>query len=159
MWAAQYANIHKGFCIEYKIPEYSEKHGKLFHNLFPIIYSDVRTSVLDECLKYMEDENDGQLVESIYKYGVLTKGMDWKDQDEWRLVSMGNMLADDNDNNCKFFAIQKVYLGNRMSKEDRNRVIEICKRKGIEYAGITRIQDRYELTRCANLCEQCYRMK
>lgn len=159
MWASQYANNHKGFCIEYEVPEYSEEYVKIFHNLFPVIYSDVRTSVLDECLKYMEDKSDWKLVENIYKYGILTKSIDWKDQDEWRLVSAGNMLADDNDYNCKFFAIQKVYLGNKMSKEDRNKVIEICKRKGIEYAGITRIQDRYELTRCANLCEQCYRMK
>ena len=159
MWASQYANNHKGFCIEYEVPEYSEEYVKIFHNLFPVIYSNVRTSVLDECLKYMEDKSDESLIENIYKYGVLTKGIDWKEQDEWRLISMGKMLADDNDNNCQFFAMRKVYLGNRMSKEDRNKVIEICKRKGIEYAGIVHIQDRYQLTSCVNLCDQCYRMK
>lgn len=159
MWASQYANNHKGFCVEYKIPEYSEKYVKLFHNLFPVIYSDIRTSVLDECLKYIEGKNDEHLIENIYKYGILTKSKDWKDQDEWRLVSMGKMLADDSDNNCKFFTIRKVYLGNRMLKEDRNKVIEICKRKGIEYSGITNMKDRYELTSCVNLCEQCWRMK
>lgn len=157
MWAAPYANVHQGFCIEYKIPEYSKEYVNLFHNLFPVIYSDVRTSVLAECLKYMEDKSDEQLVENIYKYGILTKSIDWKDQDEWRLVSPWNMLA--KDNNCEFFPIQKVYLGNRMSQADRIKIIEICKRKGIEYAGIVHMQDRYELTSCANLCENCHMMK
>lgn len=81
MWASQYANNHEGFCIEYEVPEYSEKDVKIFHNLFPVIYSDVRTSVLDDCLKYMEDKRDEHLVENIYKYGILTKSIDWKDQD------------------------------------------------------------------------------
>lgn len=139
MWAAPYANIHQGFCIEYKIPEYSNEYAHLFHNVFPVIYSDVRTSVLDECLKYMKDKSEEQLVENIYKYGVLTKSIDWKDQDEWRLVSPGNMLAEDN--NCEFFPIRKVYLGNRMPKEDRNKIIEVCKRKGIEYSGIVQMRD------------------
>lgn len=157
MWAAQYANNHKGFCIEYKIPEYSKEYLNIFHNLFPVIYSDVRTSVLNECLKYIEDEKDTQLIEDIYKYGVLTKSKDWMEQDEWRLVSMGTMLADDY--NCKFFPIQKVYLGNKMENEERKKVIDICKRKGIAYSGIIHIQDRYELTSCAGLCEQCPRLK
>ncbi len=64
-----------------------------------------------------EDEKDTQLIEDIYKYGVLTKSKDWMEQDEWRLVSMGTMLADDY--NCKFFPIQKVYLGNKMENEEK----------------------------------------
>jgi len=156
MWASQYANNHKGFCIEYKIPEYSKEYLNIFHNLFPVIYSDVRTSVLNECLKYIEDKKDTQLIEDIYKYGVLTKSKDWMEQDEWRLVSMGTILADDY--NCKFFPIQKVYLGNKMENEERKKVIEICKRKGITYSGIIRLQDRFELTSCACLCEQCPRL-
>lgn len=155
MWASQYANNHEGFCIEYEIPEYSEEYVNLFHNLFPVIYSDIRTSVIGECLKYIEDRSGKELVENIYKYGILTKSTDWKDQDEWRLVSPGNMLADDN--SCEFFKIKKVYLGNRMPKEERYKVIEICKRKGIEYVGIINMRDRYELTGCPNLCDKCYR--
>jgi len=97
------------------------------------------------------------LIEKIYKYGVLTKSADWKDQEEWRLVSMGNMLADNY--NCPFFKIRKVYLGNRMQKEERQKVIEICKRKGIEYTGIIHRQDTYGLTDCLGLCDKCSRMK
>ncbi len=157
MWASQYANNHKGFCVEYEVPEYTKENAQLFHNLFPVIYTDMRTSVLTECLKYMEDKEDERLIEKIYKYGVLTKSADWKDQEEWRLVSMGNMLADNY--NCSFFKIRKVYLGNRMQKEERHKVIEICKRKGIEYTGIIHRQDTYGLTDCPDLCDRCSRMK
>lgn len=157
MWASQYANNHKGFCIEYEIPEYSEEYIKIFHNLFPVIYSNVRTSVLDECLKYMEDKSDESLIENIYKYGVLTKSIDWKEQDEWRLISIGKMLADDY--NCEFFKISKVYLGNRMSKEDRKQIIDICRRKNIKYVGIIHKNDMFELTECIGLCENCNRFK
>ena len=157
MWAAQYANNHKGFCIEYEIPEYSQVYVNIFHNLFPVIYSDVRVGILDECLKYIQDESDQELVQKIYKYGILMKSTDWKDQNEWRLVSPGNMLADDY--NCEFFKISKVYLGNRMTKEDRKQIIDICKRKNIKYAGIIHKKDMFELTECPDLCEKCFHFK
>lgn len=154
MWAAQYANNHKGFCIEYEIPEYSKVYANIFHSLFPVIYSDVRVSILDECLKYIQDESDQESVRKIYKYGILMKSTDWKEQNEWRLVSPGNMLADDY--NCEFFKISKVYLGNRMLKEDRKQIIDICRRKNVKYAGIIQRKDMFELAECPNLCEKCY---
>lgn len=157
MWASQYANNHKGFCIEYEVPEYSNANADIFNNLFPVIYSNNRVSILDECLKYMQDKPDQELLEKIYKYGILLKSIDWIKQDEWRLVSPGNMLADDY--NCEFFKISKVYLGNRMSKEDRKQIIDICKRKNIEYAGIIHKKDRFELAECPDLCENCNRLK
>ena len=110
MWAAQYANNHKGFCIEYEIPEYSQVYVNIFHNLFPVIYSDVRVGILD-------------------------------------------------DYNCEFFKISKVYLGNRMTKEDRKQIIDICKRKNIKYAGIIHKKDMFELTECPDLCEKCFHFK
>lgn len=45
---------YRGFCVEYEIPEYSQKNNELFHNMFPVIYSNVRTNVLPECIKFME---------------------------------------------------------------------------------------------------------
>ena len=157
MWASQYANNHKGFCIEYEIPEYSNVNANIFNNLFPVIYSDNRVSVLEECLKYMQDKPDQELVQKIYKYGILLKSIDWIAQDEWRLVSPGNMLADDF--NCDFFNISKVYLGNRMPMEDRKQIIDICTRRNIKYAGIIHKTDVFELTECPDLCEKCNRFR
>jgi len=41
--------------------------------------------------KIYRGKKDTQLIEGIYKYGVLTKSKDWMEQDEWRLVSMGTI--------------------------------------------------------------------
>ena len=50
MWA-HYADSHKGFCVEYDIPTPDEHNINLLQNLLPVIYSDERVSVLNECLE------------------------------------------------------------------------------------------------------------
>ena len=136
MWS-HYANSHMGFCIEYEIPPYTDSYVSLFHNLFPVIYSDERTSVLDQCIQYQEElELKKEILWDLLKYGLLTKSMVWKYQNEWRLISYGDMLTRGNDFNCRFFDIKKVYLGSKMSNEDRIKVIEICKRKHIPYVDV-----------------------
>ena len=55
----------------------------------------------------------------------------WKSQDEWRLVSCDNLLA--NDYNCKFYPVTKVYLGVNMKNDQRREIIDICKRRGIPH--------------------------
>jgi len=81
--------------------------------------------------------------------------MDWKYQSEWRLVSCDSMLASDDNYNCKFFNIKKVYLGNKMTQQERIKIIEICKKKKIPYTGVTIQQRKYEMGDCKGLCEDC----
>ena len=127
MWSNQYADNNRGFCIEYEMPDMSHRTDELYNNLFPVIYSDVRTAVLNKCLKYNEKERDKKYQSVIYKYGVLAKSKSvWKMQDEWRLISCDNMLADDY--NCKFYPITRVYLGSNMQKDQRREIIEIGRR-------------------------------
>jgi hypothetical protein len=94
----------------------------------------------------------------FYKYGLLCKSIDWKYQNEWRLVSCDNLLTDSS-YNCRFFKIKKVYLGNRMPPEDRIKIIQICKDRGIPYAGVTIASDRFMMNDCAILCEDCEKVK
>ncbi len=155
MWS-HYANQHKGFCIEYEILPYSESNQLLFHNLHPVIYSDTRISVLDQCLHSLEPFGYTESVLwDIYKYGLLMKNIDWKYQNEWRLILPNNMIPN---NICQFFKIKKVYLGNKMSGEDRWKLIEICNRKEIPYGGVNISQEKYEMVDCAQLCENCPKM-
>ncbi len=152
MWS-HYANCHKGFCIEYEIPQYSESNQLLFHNLYPVIYSDVRISVLESCLKYLKlPKITDEILWDIYKYGLLMKSIDWKYQNEWRLIFPNNMILN---NNCQFFKVNKVYLGNKMSSNDRWKLIEICNRKGIPYGGVNISQEKYKMEDCTQLCENC----
>lgn len=156
MWSSAYADNNKGFCIEYEIPPYSNEDADLYHNLLPVIYGVERTSVLDDCLKDLEGKLDAEVLWNIFKYGILAKSDEWKEQNEWRLISCDNMLAQDY--NCKFFKINKVYLGNKMQNDERQKIIDICKRKNITYIGTYCRHDRYEIVECPRVCDNCYRV-
>ena len=158
MWSNQYADNNQGFCIEYEIPDMFHRTDQLHLNLFPVVYSDARTDVLDKCLEGFEKEPDQDYIGTIYKFGILAKSKSiWINQDEWRLVSYNNMLADDY--NCKFYPITKVYLGEKMPKDQRRTIIDICNRKAIPYIGVIRNNERYQMIECAKLCEKCEKMK
>lgn len=155
MWA-YYANNHKGFCIEYEIPSYTEPYIQLFHNLMPVIYSDERISVLNQCIRFLQEPGmTPDVLWDIYKYGLLMKDTAWKYQNEWRLISYDDMLSNDNFYNCRFFKIKRVFLGNRMTVSDRMKIISICKDKKIPYIGVTVAPDKYRMVDCEQLCEAC----
>lgn len=158
MWSGQYADNNRGFCIEYTIPTIDPQKDKLIHNLFPVIYSDDRISALDNCIKELDNKPNEEYLCALYKYGILAKSKSvWKSQDEWRLVSLDNMLAEDY--NCRFYPISKVCLGEKMTADKRKEIIDICKSKGIPYVGLTRDSEKYQMTECNVLCEDCERFK
>lgn len=68
------------------------------------------------------------------------------------LFFLDNMIPN---NSCQFFKIKKVYLGNKMKKNDRWKLIEICNRNGIPYTGVIIAQEKYEMMDCTELCENC----
>ncbi len=155
MWS-HYANNHQGFCIEYEIPLYAAPYIQIFHNLMPVIYSDKRISILDQCIRSLQPPGlTADILWDIYKYGLLMKSMDWKYQNEWRLISCNNLLSNGDGYNCNFFKIKKVYLGSRMSTHDRLKIIEACKRQQIPYVGVVVVPNKYELLNCTQLCENC----
>lgn len=158
MWS-HYAKYHQGFCVEYETPEYSSENADLYHNLFPVIYTDTRTPLTELSLSW---NATGTLTDSniwdFYKYCLLSKSLDWKYQQEWRLISCDKLITDAN-YNCKFFKIKKVYLGNKMSAKDRLEIIDICKKQGIPYTGVTIAPDQFNMRDCGILCENCDRIK
>ena len=48
----------------------------------------------------------------------------------------------------EFFPISKVYLGYRMERDERDKIISICKKKGIEYVGVRKRNDIFEMEEC-----------
>ena len=158
MWS-HYANNHQGFCIEYETPDYSVDNADLYHNLFPVIYTDTRTDLTNLSLNWNSTGTlSNEALWNYYKYGLLCKSLDWKYQNEWRLISYDKLLTD-NSYNCQFFKIKKVYLGNKMPSEERIKIIKICKDKGISYAGVTIAPDRFMMSNCGILCEDCEKVK
>ena len=158
MWS-HYANNHQGFCIEYETPDYSKENTEIFQSLFPVIYTDTRTDLSQVSLNW---RSTGKLTNEelwdYYKYGLLSKSLDWKYQQEWRLISCDDLLTDKS-YNCKFFKIKKVYLGNKMPPQDREEIIEICKNNGISYTGVTIAPNCFNMSDCAIQCENCEKHK
>lgn len=147
MWA-HYADSHKGFCVEYEIPTPDEHNISLLQNLMPVIYSDERVSVLNECLADLNDSKvSEEMVGAIYKYGLLTKSIDWRYQNEWRLISLDTMLTDEY-YNCKFFPISKVYIGAKMPDDRREEIIKICSSRGIPSTCVTPAFSSFSMQEC-----------
>ena len=158
MWGGAYADFHRGFCLEYTVLPDNENYKKIFYNLFPVIYSKIRANITSLIAIQEDTEITNEYVWNLYFNGALRKSIDWAYQNEWRLLLP---IKSDNpkDLNIKFFPITKVYLGNRMSSNERKKIIEICKEKQIPYVGVKRSQNYFEMQDCEIKCEDCYRYK
>ena len=125
-------------------------------NLFPVVYCKVRSDVTKRIVEAKDKEYTSDILWDIYSHGALRKSIDWAYQNEWRLLlPMGKNKAD---YNIKFYPITKVFLGNRMTMTKRKEIIDICKKRGISYVGVTRSQKTFEMQNCEVLCENCDRM-
>ena len=154
MWGGAYANNHRGFCIEYTVLPGEKEYDDIYYNLFPMIYCKTRPDISKRLVISKDKAYDKALLWDIYSNGVLRKSIDWMFQNEWRLIRPLNKDRGD-DYNVKFYPITKVFLGNRMSRERRSIVIDICNRKGIPYIGVKRNVFKYEMEPCNVLCENC----
>lgn len=149
MWA-HYANNHQGFCIEYQLPEHPNNKDEdwlsgldpwkrsFLTYTFPVAYCEKR---MDFSQKWMdmdsiiERSNDYSDVFPYYQYGLITKGIEWSYEREWRFIyppviestkekyPLTNRLK--NGGNLEFFPIKNVYLGYRMSQEAKDVIREI----------------------------------
>ncbi len=148
MWA-HYADSHKGFCVEYDIPTPDEHNINLLQNLLPVIYSDERVSVLNECLEDLTCPTVTEdTLSAIYKYGLLTKSVDWCYQNEWRLISLDDMLSKGNGYDCSFFPISKVFIGAKMSEDNRMEIIKICNDQKIPSICVLPAQSVFSMEEC-----------
>ena len=154
MWGGSYADCHKGFCIEYTVLPNDEIYRDIYYNLFPMIYCKTRPNVVNELYKLKDSSVTKDTLWNIYFNGALRKSIDWAFQNEWRLL-LPIKSKDTSNYNVKFFPITKVFLGNRMSKERRKEIINICKEKNIPYIGVRRKNDAFEMEECNIKCEDC----
>ncbi len=156
MWSSNYGDNNRGFCIEYTIDIDDEDKRELFENLYPVIYSQKRS----DNLIFMQ-ENDVILSENgVWQYyynGMLRKSFSWLDQMEWRLILPKKHIK--KDNLVNFYKITKVYLGIKMPKEERGKIIDICKKFDIPYEGVVRKTDSFDIVSCKGDCYNCVKNK
>lgn len=151
MWSSSYGNDNKGFCIEYDL-EINDKYLKdLYEQIYPVIYSQSRNDLLPLCTNCDKMPSVGDLWQ-MYFNGMLRKSLYWFDQQEWRLILHKNSFTE---NPIKFFKISKVFLGNKMNKYQRKKIIKICEREVINYVGLVRDLNSFNLIECKKNCKEC----
>ena len=154
MWGGSYADCHKGFCIEYTALPEDEAYQEIYNNLFPMVYCKVRPNITEQIVAFKDKTITDENLWDIYFHGALRKGIDWAYQNEWRLL-LPMRRAKEINYNIVFYPITKVFLGNRMTSENRNSIIKICHSRNIPYVGVTRNPDYFEMQDCNVLCENC----
>lgn len=154
MWGGSYADCHRGFCIEYTVLPEDITYQEIYQNLFPIVYCKARPNITERIVAYKDKPPTEENLWDIYFHGALRKSIDWAYQNEWRLLlPIGR--AKETNYNVAFFPITKVFLGNRMTYENRKSIIEICHGRNIPYVGVTRNPEYFEMQDCNVLCEDC----
>ncbi len=144
MWGSSYADCHRGFCIEYTVNYDLNLYNDIILNLFPVIYHKNRSNITERIAKQEQKEITIEYLWDISFHGFLRKSIDWAYQNEWRLALPNNFYKNNNFN-VKFFPITKIFLGNRMPKENQDEIIKICEEKNIEYSRIKMAQNIFEM--------------
>lgn len=139
MWS-HYADEHKGFCIEYDIEKLAR--GDIRRRmLFPVIYKD---SMFD-CTKYLIAAiRDRGTFNNIYaRLQALYKSPEWSYEQEWRLVFIGGVI--DKEQDYPMPTPSKVFLGAKISDNDKQRIIALCQSKKVECYQMKLRSDCFEL--------------
>lgn len=162
MWG-HYADGNKGFVIEYNLSELIKKCSMkckkenlkkcdslgLNYLLVPVIYrknSYDGTDFLIQNIMYnflsiiFNSNNSNKQIKYFdtdtlfYLKLILNKSEAWSYEKEWRLVANLQSKTEQFTPECILKCRpKKIFLGARMKEENRKKIIEICKRKNIEY--------------------------
>lgn len=151
MWSSAYANNNQGFCLEYAVDLSTQQGNDLYMNMYPVIYSQTRND-----LQQLSEHCDTSLTKDdlwqLYFNGLLRKSLHWIDQQEWRLIMVEGLIPQ---NPLPFFKIKKVYLGNKMPQKERIKIINYCRKHSIEYIGLIRDKNSFNLIECSDDCYMC----
>lgn len=130
MWET-YALHYSGFAIEYDICSSADRseHVETIKRLFPVIYEEVPSFPMLEFAKeyfdqelYKREMNKSRWETEFLKYTFYKKAK-YKEEEEWRLVA--------NENKIPSLCISGVYMGYKISKENEDKLVKICEKKGI----------------------------
>ncbi len=129
LWA-YYADSHKGFCIEYDfnvLKQYPCNEDAFFD------------------VKYSKDVsiiNLGNMLDSSFKKSLITKSMNWKHEEEIRILTPSSGMF-------TYFnrAVKSIYFGYRTSENTIKLIMNILRGRGIKYYKMEHKKDLYGLER------------
>lgn len=125
MWS-YYTDSNKGICIKYNIKDYEDF---IMHACYPIKYED----------GYDYTEELSNIKENTYKLmfdPYLRKETIWSHEKEWRILFNNEILLRSaiKIGEKYFLKLPKpsaIYLGKRISPENKEKIIDICKKREI----------------------------
>ena len=144
MWA-HYADNHKGICIEYNL-----KENNIFRDqCMPINY--VEKTNNDTVINKIQE---GSFVKNRFIWEVFSKkSKDWEYEKEWRLIydkqvpeNIATILTDEEDKKyVQFLKPKAVYLGLKISEEDKKLIIDMCNFNKIDIHQMLKNDSNYNL--------------
>lgn len=136
MWS-HYGENHKGYCLEYDFKELDDE--QLLKNfIFPVIY---QTNYCSELLGV----KDFALTNPYsFLYYFIIKSNEWKYEKEWRLIDIDNKLVSKQEPKITLKP-KAIYLGAKISRENRENLIKISKEKGLIIYQMRMKDDAFQL--------------
>ena len=152
MWS-HYAHNHQGFALNY---DFKARHsidigvpgvkGTEFADkkILPVRYSNERFDAtyyaefhfIENYYKSIGLEFTVPFFDKLFYYKILLfKSLDWAYEKEWRIIKQTNLNYNDNKPDFDFInqiRPKEIYLGSQISKENKERLIEIGKTKNID---------------------------
>lgn len=135
MWA-HYANNHQGFCVEYEVVN----PGMIFQ----VSYEDERigmASIITNCIYTLERFRDGEIGENNTEYqkyvhimlsNAFIKHKTWSCEDEYRLVFINPNRKLNGVSYSLDLKVKRIFIGKCCSAENRQRLINIASKEGVE---------------------------
>ena len=137
MWS-HYSASHTGFCIEYNFSDlpYHDLRRRL---CFPVYYR----KKLTDATRYLAKTDLRNFNNLFWQYLCLLKSDEWAYEREWRIVfPTGSEFANDEIILPKPSSIK---LGTRVNSEDRQWMIDFCKRHEITVMEVRQRHDVFRL--------------
>ncbi|EHK2354846.1 DUF2971 domain-containing protein [Clostridium perfringens] len=130
MWS-HYAKNHQGICIEYDYNDISN-----YTEVYPVVY--------------MEENIDlSKSIINIDPYGIHKKIMIkfalWEYEKEWRII-FNNNDSKTNGGLISFPKIKAIYLGCKINKDDKEKIIKLTKEKKIDLYQMKMEKNKFKLT-------------
>lgn len=138
MWG-HYSSSHTGFCIEYDLTQIA-KFEQLLLALYPVIYS----NGLFDATKYFNESMKKKGFNNLFGIlAALHKSPEWSYEEEWRLVLP--LGPEEPSRDYQMPTPKAIYLGSRMSEENKNKVAKIAISKGITIYEMRLSTSKFEL--------------
>lgn len=139
----KFGDHDSGMCLEYDMDLLSSKIVK--ERIFPVYYSDNENNISDMLLDTFPMEKWHTRLLQV----LLTKKQEFYQEKEWRFIHEGILLPKNEENpeiQGILFPIVKpstIYLGCQVSEENKSRILELAKPRGIRVVQLMKNGGKY----------------